>query len=178
MSYTIIGYTNDDLQRSAVEEHGDAGRTFARVRELRAAGQRVGWQRAMGEGPYRTVVVAGPDAPVPGGPFTTEQIAAVAPSDHVVVTDENRASLSHQHAHHFTDLDRLRIGDVIWAPYCHSGNHLVVVWVGEQRAGLGRNGHDLVEGHLDLALGRLQLLADDGERSFDLHDGAVVREPR
>lgn len=72
-------------------------------------------------------------------------------------------------------IERLKPGDVIWTPYGPTGDHLVVVWVTEQRAaGLGRNGHHLAEGRLVMEAGRPFLIEDDGD-TFDLNEGTPAR---
>jgi hypothetical protein len=113
--------------------------------------------------------------------ISTEEVVKYAPEKHEVVTAENRLALVSKYAHEFTDVARLAVGDVIWTPYASSGNHLVVVWVATQRAGLGRNGVSsepctLAEGALSVRNGRLELVEESGKR-WDLRDGAVVTGP-
>jgi hypothetical protein len=107
-------------------------------------------------------------------PLTTDDVAALAPSDHTVVTDANLADMRRAHAHPFTSEPRLRAGDVVWTPYFPSGNHIVVVWVSEQRAGLGRNGHlPPDEGRIAVVDGELEITTAAGKR-FRLRDGVAL----
>lgn len=107
-------------------------------------------------------------------PLTTTEIAALAPANHVVITAENRDEVRRRHAHPFCGETRMRVGDVMWTPYAPGGNHIVVVWVEAQRAGLGRNGHlPPDEGPLALVDGELEITNAAGQR-LRLRDGAPL----